>query len=238
MALESSISLELRNSYSMNVASDTIIDRRSGFVGKVVSSKLFWVLAVGFFFVYPLAKSVQRQLPADLPILGEVPYFQFKNENGENFGTNELRGKVYIANFMFTSCTTFCPDLLRKVQLIQHRMRGVIDRAAIVSFTVDPQTDTTEVLSSKAREVKANPNVWRFVNSSAQETKNLLVNGFKVPVGEKTIANNVMDVAHSNKLVLVDQDGKIRGYYSTEKDDINKMMIDVGLLINRKRETL
>jgi protein SCO1/2 len=222
----------------MSAAAESIIDRRSGFVGKLVSSKLFWVLAVGFFFVFPLAKSVQRQLPAELPVLGEVPYFQFKNENGDNFGTNELKGKVYIANFMFTSCTTFCPNLLSKVQVIQHRIRGVIDRAAIVSFTVDPQTDTTDVLLSKAREMKANPNVWRFLTSNIEETKKLLVDGFKVPVGDKTFANNVMDVAHSNKLVLVDQDGKIRGYYSTEKDDINKMMIDVGLLINRKKENL
>lgn len=222
----------------MTTTAETFIDRRTEFMGKLVSSKLFWFLAVGFFFIFPLAKSVQRQLPAELPVLGDVPYFEFKNENGDKFGSNELRGKVYIANFMFTSCTTFCPDLLSKVQVVQHRIRGVIDRAAIVSFTVDPQTDTTEVLSKKARGVKANPNVWRFLNSTPEETKKLLVDGFKVPVGEKTFANNVMDVAHSNKLVLVDQDGKIRGYYSTEKDDINKMMIDVGLLINRKKENL
>lgn len=222
----------------MNTAISNTMETRSGFVGKLVSSKLFWVLAIGFFFIFPLAKSVQRKLPAELPVLGEVPVFQFKNENGQSFGTNELKGKVYIANFMFTACKTFCPNLLGKVQVVQHRIRGVIDRAAIVSFSVDPLTDTPEVLYAKAREMKANPNVWRFLTSTPEETKKLLVDGFKVPVGEKTIANNVMDVAHSNKLVLVDQDGQIRGYYSTEKDDINRMMIDIGLLINRKKETL
>ena len=69
------------------------------------------------------------------------------------------------------------------------------------------------------------------------DIKTLLVDGFKVPVGEKTVANNVMDVAHSNKLVLVDQDGKIRGYYSIEGNGINEMMIDIGLLINRKKNS-
>jgi protein SCO1/2 len=118
--------------------------------------------------------------------------------------------------------------------MVQHRMRGVIDRAAIVSFTVDPETDTSKVLFEKARELKANPVVWRFLSASVPDTKKLLVEGFKVPLGEKTIANSVMDVAHSNKFVLVDKEGKIRGYYSADKKGIDQMMIDTGLLINKK----
>ena len=83
--------------------------------------------------------------------------------------------------------------------------------------------------------MNANPNVWRFITAPQEDTKKLLVDGFKVPLGEKELAGNVLDVAHSNKLVLVDQRGQIRGYYSTEKDDINKLMIDVGLIINAKK---
>lgn len=211
--------------------------RHSNFIERLVLSKLFWVLAVGFFFIYPMARSYNRQLPPDLPVYGILPQYEFTEENGKAFGTNELKGKIYIANFMFTSCQTACPLLLQKVQTVQHRLRGVVDRAAIVSFTVDPQTDTSSVLYNKARELKANPNVWRFVNAPIADIKKLLVEGFKVPMGKKTIANNIMDVAHSNKLVLVDQEGRIRGYYSAEKDGINKLMIDAGLLINRKKNS-
>ena len=208
-----------------------------GMIQKLVSSKLFWFMAVTFLFSYPIAKSIQRQLPIDLPVMGSVPSFTFTDENGKPFGTKDLNGKVYIANFMFTQCQTVCPNLLGKVQTVQHRIRGVIDRAAIVSFTVDPQNDSSAVLFRKAREMKANPNVWRFVSGPIEETKKLLIEGFKVPMGDKEIAENIMDVAHSSKLVLVDQTGKIRGYYSTEKDAINQMMIDIGLLINRKTES-
>jgi protein SCO1/2 len=211
--------------------------RKSNFIERLVSSKLFWVLAVTFLFAYPIVKSVKRQLPQELPVLSKVPDFTFTNENGKPYGSQDLKGKVYIANFIFTSCQTSCPNLLGKVQTVQHRIRGVIDRAAIVTFTVDPQNDTPEVLYSKAREMKANPNVWRFLTAPLPETKKLLIEGFKVPMGDKVIAENVMDVAHSNKLVLVDQEGQIRGYYSTEKDDLNKMMIDIGLTINRKKES-
>jgi protein SCO1/2 len=211
--------------------------RKSNFIEKMVLSKLFWVLACSFLFAYPISKSINRVLPVDLPFYGDVPVFRFTDENGKSFGTNELKGKVYIANFMFTSCQTSCPILLKKVQTVQHRIRGVIDRAAIVSFTVDPDTDTSKVLFDKARELKANPVVWRFLTASLEDTKALLVDGFKVPVGDKTVANSVMDVAHSNKLVLVDQEGKIRGYYSIEKNGIDQLMIDTGLLINKKKKS-
>lgn len=209
--------------------------RKPIFITKLVSSKLFWTLLVGFLFCYPLVKSIQRQLPADLPTYSIVPHFQFTDENGKSFGSNELSGKVYIANFLFTSCQTSCPVLLKKLQKVQHRMRGVIDRAAIVSFTVDPDTDTSQVLFDMAREVKANPAVWRFLRAPIADTKKLLVDGFLVPMGNKELADNVMDVAHSDKLVLVDQQGKIRGYYASDTDGINHLMLDTGILINQKK---
>ncbi len=63
------------------------------------------------------------------------------------------------------------------------------------------------------------------------------MDGFKVPVGDKEIASSVMDIAHSNKFVLVDKEGQIRGYYAADKDGINRMMIDTGLLINKKNKS-
>ena len=211
--------------------------RKSNFIEKLVGSKLFWVLACTLLFAYPISKSVTRMLPAELALYNTLPDFRFTDENGKSFGTNELKGKVYIANFMFTSCQTYCPKLLKQIQTVQHRMRGVIDRAAIVSFTVDPDTDTSTVLFAKARELNANPVVWRFLTATPKDVKNLLVDGFKVPIGEKQTANNIMDVAHSNKLVLVDQDGVIRGYYEADTKGINQLMIDTGLLINRKKKS-
>src|SRR4051812_23528790 len=123
----------------MEATMEQTFERKPNFIAKLVASKLFWVLAVSFLFAYPVTKSMLRQLPADLPVYGKLPHFQFVAESGENFGTDNLNGKVYVANFMFTTCTTACPLLLSKVQKVQHRMRGVLDRAAIVSFTVDPQ---------------------------------------------------------------------------------------------------
>ncbi len=211
--------------------------RQSNFIEKLVGNKWFWVVMCSLLFGLPVYKSMNRTLPPELPIISAVPEFRFVDENGKTFGSRELKGKVYIANFVFMSCQTSCPALLGKVQTVQHRLRGVIDRAAIISITVDPANDTTKVLYDKSLELKANPSVWRFLSASLPETKKLLVEGFKVPLGEREFANNVWDVAHSNKLVLVDQDGNIRGYYNTDKDSLNQMMIDTGLLINRKKKS-
>lgn len=177
-------------------------------------------------------------MPAELPTYGTLPYYNFTNESGNSFGSNDLKGKVYIASFLFTTCQTSCPILLKTLQSVQHRMRGVIDRAAIISFSVDPETDTPEVLFKTAREMKAHSAVWRFLTGPKEDIKKLLVDGFKVPVGEKEVANNVMDVAHSNKFVLVDQKGVIRGYYPTDKSGINKLMIDTGILINTTKKSI
>lgn len=215
---------------------EATLERPQNFASKLVSSKLFWVIACSFFFAFPLLKSVQRQLPAKLPVYGVVPYFNFTDELGNSFGTGNLKGRVYVANFMFTSCQTMCPVLMKQVQTVQHRLRGVLDRAAIVSFTVDPETDTSEVLYSKARELNANLVVWKFLHVLMGETKKLLVDGFKVPVGDKEVAESIMDVAHSNKFVLVDQSGQIRGYYNSDKQGINHLMLDAGLIINENKE--
>ncbi len=211
--------------------------RNSTFVEKMVLNKWFWICASVFLFAYPLLKSIGRRLPNELPVLTTVPYFSFYDETGQTFGSSELKGKVYLVHVMSSDCTGICDISFKEVQRVQHRIRGVVDRAAIVSLTVKPATDTPAVLYAKAREMKANPTVWRFVSGPASETEALIVNGLKVPnqLGKRTLT--MEEVILSNHLVLVDQQGRVRGYYPIVKDGINKLMIDLGLLINRKSQS-
>lgn len=149
----------------MTTTTQTGLYRRNNFVEKLVLNKLFWVIAVTFLFAYPVVKSIRRQLPNALPVYHTVPEFSFTDENGNGFGTAQLKGKVYLAHFMTSDCGGECALSFQQLQQVQHRIRGVIDRAAIVSFTIKPQTDTPDVLFKKARELNANPNVWRFVTA-------------------------------------------------------------------------
>lgn len=205
--------------------------RKENLIEKLVITKSFWFLIIAFFFSYPIYKSVNRELPPDLPFYGKLPEYSFLNEEGKTFGSNELKGKAYIANFAFTSSNASSHSVFKETEIIQHRLRGVLDRVGILTFSLDAKpTDLYKV----ARDLKAKPFVWRFVSAESSDLDNLLVNGFKIPLRTNDgYAKNLNEVAKTEKFVLVDGEGNIRGYYPIEKDSINKLMIDVGLLINR-----
>ena len=199
---------------------------------KIVLSKAFWFSFIMFGFSYPIYRSMKRVLPPDLPALYAIPNFELTNEFGKPFGSRDLSGKIYLANFIFTSCPSSCPVTMKKTQIIQKRLRGLGTKVAILSFSVDPKRDTPEVLNKFARDYQANPYVWSFLTGPYDKIKDLLVNGFKVAVGEKD--PSMMDIAHSDKIILVDGTGMVRGLYSSDKQSVDQMMIDVGILINKK----
>ena len=204
-------------------------------IKRLVLSPLFWIFICGFFFGYPLAKSISRKLPPPAPVLYQLPSFQLLNQYGKPFGSQELKGKFYIANFFFSSCPTVCPELMEKVRTVQHRVRGLGTHVAIVSFSVDPENDSPQKLLKEAEKYKANPHVWSFLTGKKQEMRDLILDGFKLPMGDPHSFNeSLYDIAHSQKMVLVDPSGNIRGFYSSDKDGINQMMIDLGLLVNRE----
>lgn len=209
--------------------------RKESFFERLVQKKIFWVIFISLAFAFPFVKALKREVTNKLPYLGAVPTFSFLDENGKSFGSKDLKDKVYIASFFFTSCPTVCPPLLEKLRVVQKRVRGLGRKVAILSFTVDPETDTSGVLFKRAREVKANPYIWKFLTGDEGKLKNLLVGGFKVPM-EKNEEHegdpSMMEIAHSQKLVLVDTEGNIRGYYSIDKVSIDQLMIDLGLLAN------
>jgi protein SCO1/2 len=225
------------------VTTDTLsYVREESLVEKLVRNKLFWICFFLLTFSYPIYRSYNRELPPELPRLGKVPEFTLTNEFGKPFGSKDLKGRIYMASFMFTSCPTTCPGLIERMKVAQKRLKGLGQKAALLSITVDPITDTPEVLNKFARKNKANPYVWHFLTGSREELRALLIDGYKVPMGEKEPVEGVvgnetvtlMDIAHTEKLVLVDEESNIRGYYSTDKLGMDKLMIDVGLLVNRE----
>ncbi len=210
---------------------------------RLIRKPIFWLAFTMLVFSYPIIRSVYRTLPPPLPVHGEVPAFNLKTEFGESLSNKDLKGKVYIASFFFTKCPTDSASRMAQLKKIQKRVRGLGQNIAMLSITVDPKNDTQNVLYKYSRELKTNPHVWKFLTGEEEKIRTLLVDGFKVPMGQyKKLEGVVLDgdvpelytIDHSDKLVLVDAEGKIRGYYETGKNDINKMMIDVGLLVNRE----
>ena len=214
--------------------------REENIFQKLIRKKSFWLVFWLLSFSYPIYRSINRELPPPLPVFYQVPEFSLTNEFNKPFGSTELKGRFYIANFMFTSCPTTCPRLMEKMDLVQKRIRGLGTKAAIVTFTVDPEVDTPDVLFKFARKRHSNPFIWNYLTGTRADLEKIVIDGFKVPMGgkekiEKQVEEEkvtLFDIAHTEKLVLVDDKGQIRGYYGTERVEMDRMMIDLGLLVN------
>lgn len=176
----------------------------------------------------------QATLP-ELADLGVVPHWTMTAENGAPIGSAQLRGKVWVANFLFTSCPTSCPPLAKATAELQQQLRalgpaGRPPAAQIVSFSVDPENDTPEVLTAFARKYGADPQIWHFATSGNYDvTERLVTEGFLLPLvrpggpvaplpgGETPTA---FDTAHSLRFVVVDGRGHIRGTWDKDPQGI------------------
>ncbi len=192
-----------------------------------VSRLLIWVLFAGIILV-ALSRSLFLDPPATpgpgSPLqsleLGQVPNFSLVNPEGLAFGSEELHGTPYVANFFFTSCPAICPLLMNAMKSLQERYHAEgIAGVRLVSFTVDPATDTPERLKDFASAQGVDPARWTLLTGEREPIRKLLVEGFRVSMGEPvSVGENLIDIAHTGKFVLVDSEGKIRGFYNYDEE--------------------
>ena len=147
----------------------------------------------------------------DLPRLGEAPPFSLVSEGGKAVARADLAGKVWIADFIFTRCGGSCPILSSRMAALSGKLRDVLD-VRFVSFGVDPEYDTPEVLADYGRKLGTDPARWSFLHGPRPVVRSLVKDGFKLAV-EDAPADSVEPILHSTRFVLVDGEGTIRGYY-------------------------
>jgi protein SCO1/2 len=159
----------------------------------------------------------------DLPSLGKVEPFQLTDQTNQAFDSAKLAGKVWVANFFFTTCPGPCPRMSSQMHQVQMALEK--DGIQLVSMTVDPAHDTPEVLDAYSKTYKASSGVWHFLTGEKERLNHLSKDVFKLGLvdGSKE---------HSTRFVLVDGTGQIRGYYLTsEPDAITRLIEDArGLL--------
>lgn len=155
-----------------------------------------------------------------LPRLGSLPDFSFTREDGSEWGSAQLRGHPFVANFIFTRCPTICPAFTRKMAHVQKDTDAFGPGLQLVSFSVDPTYDTPERLAEYARKHGANPARWSFLTGDYNRLKDTVVNSFKISMGRESMDEaDVMGIFHGNHFVLVDGAGEIRGYYESADDE-------------------
>jgi protein SCO1/2 len=170
--------------------------------------------------------------PAPLPRIAEVPQFSLQDQNGHTLTRENLRGGVWIANFMFTSCPDVCPLLTAKMAGVRGRLVGDRKQVRYVSFSVDPEHDTPAVLKKYAIEHSADRSDWSFVTGPLDQVKRVIVSGFKelreVSPEQAGKANAIL---HGSHFVLIDRQLAIRGYYPSDQEGLLRLARDAAILL-------
>jgi protein SCO1/2 len=195
-----------------------------------------WVAFAAVALAVPMGALLLRQsAAADLPVLGELPAFSLIAEDGKPFGKDDLLGRVWIADFVFTSCSDACPRLQAKMKKLQDRLTPLEQggNIGLLSISVDPERDTPEKLKQYGETFGARPGLWRSLTGGHQEVERTVVRGFHIAMakvqrepGDPRV--EAFEIMHGERLVLLDRTGRIRGYY--DADDRDRLLRDARAL--------
>jgi cytochrome oxidase Cu insertion factor (SCO1/SenC/PrrC family) len=160
-----------------------------------------------------------------LPSYGVVPDFALSDQSGRAFQSKEsLRGKVWVANFIFTRCSGPCPRMTSQFRKLRDELKDPPE-LRMVSFTIDPANDTPEALATYGKSFGANPDKWYFLTGGQKDLNHLSHDVFRLSTIDGTLE-------HSSRFVLVDRESRIRGFYdSSDAEVMQKLLTDVRNLL-------
>ena len=199
-----------------------------------------WLLFAALALAIPVAPMLVARRPAALPQFGELPQFSLTDQRGRPFGRDDLNGKVWVADFVFTSCADACPRLTRQMRALQDRL-DPHGRIGLLSISVDPERDTPDRLREYGQTYGAREDQWRFLTGSPAEVERTVVKGFKIamakmpaqpaaPQNDDELRAAAIDILHGDRLVLVDSRARIRGYYVADDAGISAVLRDARAL--------
>ena len=166
----------------------------------------------------------------------KVGSFSFLDQNKKIISNKSVKGKVYVVEYFFTTCGTICPKMNNQMQRVQ-KAYATNPKFKILSFTVNPEVDTVEQMKMYADAHHANSNQWHFLTGEKKDLYNLARTSFFVlkPAEAQNLGDAGSDFIHTNNFVLIDQLGRIRGYYDgTSPKKVNELISDIQLVLNEK----
>ena len=192
---------------------------------------IFFPVVIGAGMLWLRHVEVERLASRQIQGYGSVPPFQLINQDGQPFGSSNLSGKIWIADFIYSTCPGPCPMISSRMSEMQKPLEKT--DVHFVSFSVDPETDTPAQLREYASRLQARPGRWDFLTGPKSEIYNLSQNGFKLAVAGRDPSNT--EPLHSTRMILVDRRGQIRGYYdATTADAITKLLADTSHLLKEQ----
>lgn len=189
-------------------------------MGKLVRLLLFSTL----FFVAACSGGNE----VETTMTSEVAPFEATNQNGDTITNEDFEGQWWVADFVFTNCTTVCLPMTANMQKLQDKINDAdLENVQLVSFSVDPDRDSPEVLSEYASEYGADLDNWTFLTGYEFDTiKELSIESFKSLVAEAPEGDD--QVSHGTSFFLVNPDGEvIKNYKGTEVDAMDEIVLDL-----------
>jgi len=179
----------------------------------------------------PLPKLGPKYVEAGDTVYHTIPDFELISQTGDVVRSSDFSNKIYVANFFFTSCPNpeFCPKLASNMNKLQRKFINV-PPVKLISFTVDPERDSVPVIAKYADGYFARPDKWFFLTGDREMIYHIAQKGYLV----STIygGDDPVSFIHTDKMVLIDKEKRIRGYYNGRDDeDINNLIIDAKILL-------
>ena len=158
----------------------------------------------------------------------KISNFNLVNQNGNNISQEFYHNKIYVADFFFTTCPSICPIMTNNMLKVQEKIKND-PNVLIVSFSVDPKTDSVAQLKKYAKEKGVDDLKWNLLTGDKKQIYDLARKSFFVAEIDKDTDSN--DIIHTENFVLVDPDKRIRGFYDgTNLDEIKILISDLSLL--------
>jgi protein SCO1/2 len=187
----------------------------------VTAAVLFWLRQV----------QVSALSNRPLPAYGSAPNFDLVNQDAQAFGSKQLAGRIWVADFIFTTCRGPCPIVSTRMSELQKPLAK--SDVHLVSFSVDPETDTPPVLREYADKLRKEPYRWDFLTGSKDTIASISRDGFKLGISDAEQPGS--GPVHSTRFVLVDRRGTIRGYYDAlAADSVTKLLADTQHLLREQ----
>lgn len=209
-------------------------------------SKLYFVL-VSLIFCFISCKNETKEIAAkkeitELPYFNsadftpewntarhKIPEFSFINQNGEEVNNKTFKGKIYIADFFFTSCPGICPKLTKNMHAIQEAYKNE-DDIMLLSHTVMPWRDSIPLLKKYAEKYNVNPNKWHLVTGDKDELYDIARKGYFADE-DFTKTQDESNFIHTENFILIDKQGYIRGVYNgTLPVDVERLKRHIKIL--------
>ena len=192
----------------------------------------FILLFVGFY--YALAKYVPGFGTTQLPIINYVHAFSFTNQEGRQITQRDVDGKVYVAEYFFTTCKGICPKMNANMKQIAQEFANESD-FRILSYTVDPGTDSVARMKKYADSLNADPNRWYFLTGRKDSLYALARGSYLLDDPKNNTTNIDEQFIHTQFWALVDKSGRVRKIYdSLKKDEVAEMEKDIAALLKEK----